>query len=296
MSELSYPYVSPNDDTLRFIKDDIIFYIRKDIEFSFPFERHDGYEIYLFLEGDAQIFVEQNCYSLSRGDLYMIFPEEYHRIQALSTTTYDRAVIHLSSSYINRLSSSQTNLNTAFFIKEGASFNIAHLSETDIKEFMHAVNRIKHYNGSDEFGSDLLKDAYCTTFLLRLYHRFQDEKSAQRNLTPPLVEQAIEYIQTHLSENITIDELSHALYHDRSYISRLFKDFTGITLQQYIIIKKVTLAKQLLSKGYSLTDVCFQSGFHNYANFIRTFSKNTGISPAKYQKSNIENVQEPSKL
>lgn len=287
MSEQASPYFSPNDITLSMIKDDIIFYIRKDREFSFPFERHDGFEIYLFLEGDAQIYIEQGCYRLSRGDLYMIFPDSYHRIHAVSTHTYDRAVVHFSSDYINRLSSDQTRLDSAFFFKEGASCNVAHLSAAEIPSVLYAINQMKSYSESQEFGSDLLLNSCCCEFLLHLYSRFKNQMPAQSNLAPPLVEQAIEYIQTHLSENITIDELSHALYHDRSYISRLFKDFTGITLQQYIISKKITLAKQLLSKGLSLTEVCFQSGFHNYANFIRTFSKNTGISPAKFQRQSI---------
>lgn len=58
---------------------------------------------------------------------------------------------------------------------------------------------------------------------------------------------------------------------------------TGITLQQFIIAKKVTLSCKLLREGYAPCDVCYMTGFNNYSNYSRTFSKQMGKSPKKYQ-------------
>lgn len=70
-----------------------IYYRHKDIHTSpFPhYHKHDAYEIFLLLNGDACYYIEQSCYHISRGSMLVIQPGEYHRITLItlmSTTGY----------------------------------------------------------------------------------------------------------------------------------------------------------------------------------------------------------------
>ena len=67
-------------------------------------------------------------------------------------------------------------------------------------------------------------------------------------------------------------------------MSHLFKRETGSTIFQYILVKRIAMAREFLSMGTSVAETCVQSGFGDYANFIRTFKKITGYSPGHFKK------------
>ncbi|MNM90644.1 Bifunctional transcriptional activator/DNA repair enzyme AdaA [compost metagenome] len=123
---------------------------------------------------------------------------------------------------------------------------------------------------------------------------FQNE-SAERphNIMPKLLSEITRLIETHITDTVTLRLLSEKLFLNGTYISRKFKDYTGLTLQQYLVDKRIALAKQYLTEGKSVTDTCYLSGFKNYSNFIRSFTKQTGISPGKFKHSLLSNKWPP---
>ncbi|MEG2350978.1 MAG: AraC family transcriptional regulator, partial [Hungatella sp.] len=94
------------------------------------------------------------------------------------------------------------------------------------------------------------------------------------------------YIDQHLSEALSLESISTACSLDKYYLSHLFKKETESTIFQYILVKRIAQAKELLSLGSSVTEACQQSGFNDYANFIRSFKKVTGYSPGHFKKLN----------
>ena len=103
---------------------------------------------------------------------------------------------------------------------------------------------------------------------------------------PGLVMETFNYIENHLTEEITLKCLEENLHYNGTYISRRFKRITGISLQNFIIAKKVMLSCKLLREGVSPCNACEMTGFNSYSNFSRTFSKQVGMSPKKYQMEN----------
>ncbi|MNC57806.1 Multiple antibiotic resistance protein MarA [compost metagenome] len=92
------------------------------------------------------------------------------------------------------------------------------------------------------------------------------------------------YIDNHLHLALSLEGIAEELSVDKYYLSHLFKQQTGGTLYRYVLLKKITLAKQLLTAGNSVSDTCYLSGFNDYANFIRTFKNFTGHTPGQYGK------------
>ncbi|MDF2611974.1 MAG: rhaS 9 [Lachnospiraceae bacterium] len=83
----------------------------------------------------------------------------------------------------------------------------------------------------------------------------------------------LDYINEHLAEEISIDQLSAQFYLSRYYLMHFFKEETGYTIGNYITEKRLLLAKNLVQNGSSITDACYQSGFKNYSTFSRAFKK-----------------------
>lgn len=94
----------------------------------------------------------------------------------------------------------------------------------------------------------------------------------------------ISYINEHISEKITLDELSQKFFVNKYYLSHRFKALFGITLGDYITQKRLSLAKSYLRKGTSVTLAGERAGFNSCNHFIRTFTKTVGVSPKQYSK------------
>ena len=67
-----------------------------------------------------------------------------------------------------------------------------------------------------------------------------------------------------------------------AYLCKLFRNATGTTLHKYVTAKRITLAKNLLTDGMSVSATCAACGFNDYSNFIKIFTKSVGVPPKKY--------------
>lgn len=94
-----------------------------------------------------------------------------------------------------------------------------------------------------------------------------------------------EYINQHMDEEISRQDVAKLFFLNEDYLSRLFKKEEGISLTQYITNKKIARAKELLElPDVSVTTVAEKIGISNFAYFSRVFKKETGMTPSEYRK------------
>ena len=99
-----------------------------------------------------------------------------------------------------------------------------------------------------------------------------------------LVSAVSNYIQHHLSEPITTEQIAASLYISRTHLSARFHKETGITLSDYILKEKTEEAKRLLRyTDKSLAAISAYLGFSSQSHFSRTFRKYAGITPGEYR-------------
>ena len=97
----------------------------------------------------------------------------------------------------------------------------------------------------------------------------------------------MDYINNHLTEEITVDTIAEACYISRYHLMHVFKGETGYTLFDYITEKRLTLARDLLRAGMPVTEACFASGFKNYSTFFRAYKKHYHVSPSEAVKERV---------
>lgn len=248
------------------------------------FHNHDGYELFLLLHGSINYYMEGEGLCLERGNLICIRPYDFHGRGMAINDAYDRIVINVRKTVLDNMSSEKTDLSTCFYRMPAGKINMLHLNEQEIMQYTLLAHNLIRGIQSNEYGNDILVDTYIKQILIMINQNARNHKNyGSQNIMPTLVADTITYIEQHLLEDITLDILSDQLHYNGTYISRSFKNITGISLQQYIIGKRITLAKKYLSEGYTPYDTCYMSGFNDYSNFSRTFTKQVGLSPKKFQ-------------
>lgn len=96
-----------------------------------------------------------------------------------------------------------------------------------------------------------------------------------------------DYVDQHYSEDISRNSLTDIFYLDPDYASKLFKKETGISFKNYIISKRIEVAKNLLSTtDLPINTVADNVGYGNYSYFTRLFKKVTGMTPIEYRNTN----------
>ena len=98
------------------------------------------------------------------------------------------------------------------------------------------------------------------------------------------LQEIMEVIHQNLTHIKTLQDMTELTHFSASYIHQLFKKHLNLTPHKYLTMKKMALAKELLTNGASISEACFRSGFDDYANFITSFKKHFGVTPKKHKK------------
>lgn len=93
------------------------------------------------------------------------------------------------------------------------------------------------------------------------------------------------YIAENLNEKLTVQKLAEKTHMSTSHFSRVFKQQTGFSPYDYVLITRLNKAKYLLQKtDTTVAAIAYETGFNSESNFICFFTENEGISPGKFRK------------
>ena len=246
---------------------------------------HDCYEIYYSISGGKQILISNKFYDINPGDLFVINEFESHYISKLDKIVHERIVISIHPKFLKSISTKNTKLDYCFTNRDKNFNHKISLDKEGQSRFLYFINKILTAEG---FGSDIIE---YSTFLelmtnLNRQYIFNNNPDIHHHNYKynEQVEEIISYINSNITNDITIEYLANHFYLSKSYICRIFKAATGTTINKYISARRITIAKSLLSDGFIVNDVCEKCGFNDYSNFLKAFKKAVGISPKKYSQ------------
>nr|MDE6004751.1 AraC family transcriptional regulator [Oscillospiraceae bacterium] len=99
-----------------------------------------------------------------------------------------------------------------------------------------------------------------------------------------------DYINENLNCNLSIKTLAKLVGLNPSYLSRLFKQETGGSIKQFVVLARIRQAEELLKDtDFSYYDISVRLGFSSQSAFIAVFKKITGVTPKKYRMKNSTN-------
>ncbi len=136
-----------------------------------------------------------------------------------------------------------------------------------------------HAEYKSEAPCKALIDHYVKSIML-LIGRFCFEKQTESDI----ISRVMLYMQDHLTESISVQQLADMVYVSKSYLSRAFKFKTGLTLMEYLCSLRMEAAKTLLAASDMNTEeIACQTGYHSAKFFYRAFRAYTGMSTREYR-------------
>lgn len=256
--------------------------------FSIHFHLHQGCEIFFLIRGDVNYFVDKAVYPLQLGDLIITNEHEIHKPALMTDSLYERVTIEFNPALIALFQTEQLQLLQCFYNRPIGEHNKITLNEqekTRLTELFAKYNDcIKHPCPE----SPVLKLGCLLEILVsiqRSFNRNQENQDRDRGMDlPPKLAPILAYLDQHLVEDLSLERLEGLFYISKYHLSRLFKKHTGSTIHEYIVYKRIALAKTLLREGRSVTEASMDAGFNDYSGFLRMFKKKVGVLPKHYAK------------
>lgn len=126
------------------------------------------------------------------------------------------------------------------------------------------------------------KQEKCASIFSYLYYQIVEAVKDRENSHIKLAKQ---YMLSHLSEDVRLEEIANEVHLAPNYLCSVFKKDTGKTIMQYLAEQRIDLAKRLIltqsEELYKISELC---GFSDYNHFSHTFKKISGVSPMFYRK------------
>ena len=233
---------------------------------------HEFFKILFLLGGSGYYFVDGHRYRLCPGDVVLLPAGMVHRPALNPEEGYERVILYLSRSYLEGLSTA--------FLQPVDIFSQGPILRPRNNRLTRQLSRLERAISEEGFGKDLLCQAELVKLLV-LLGRCPENALSPEPLMPrnPRVRQLLAFLDDHFTEELSIDDLARQFFVSKYHMMRLFREETGVTIHQYILHKRLMLARSYLASGMNATQSCYRSGFGSYSAFTRACARLLGRSP-----------------
>ncbi|MGG0737586.1 AraC family transcriptional regulator [Niallia taxi] len=259
-------------------------------DFQGYYHWHQGCELLFVYRGKGRVIVNQQTYEIKRGMLFFFQPFQLHKIHVdvSPEAPYEQSILHFDTVMLG-----ESNLNPfpglnsllkqlQYGVNELQAFDLE-----DVYSYLYEVYEIfnkslQAKNWEEDVQLFLMQLLSC----IRLKNYNTDTNVTSNLPLRPLLysERIMNWIEAHYMESFNLDQLSDELHLSKSYISRSFKRETGSSITEYLTIRRIKEACQLLEMTHKSIEFIGESvGIKNASYFIQLFKKVVGITPHQYR-------------
>ncbi len=245
-----------------------------------PLHWHKEYEIIKVQSGSLTVYLNNVKYELTEGDCLFVeggcLKRGYPNNCVYDCLVFDVSVLN------DRIGNYSKNLFSDLNGPDTQYINLISRSDTEILATVDKLLEITE-SGGTLYEIKTIGLLYLLFYdLYRLKYIF-NSKNAAVDKSMQTVISLIEWIDEHISEHITLCEISKAVKLSEKYICRIFKEYTSKTIIDYLNERRIEKAcAEMISK--SITEAAFNSGFNDLSYFCKTFKRYKNTTPSKYKK------------
>ncbi|MGX8832791.1 AraC family transcriptional regulator [Amedibacillus sp. YH-ame6] len=249
------------------------YYQVRNANYTFPGEKHEFWELTFIDNGELETTVDDETYKLDEMDLILYAPGQYH-----TQKTGDSK----SCSYLTLLF--EMDVPEPFLLT-----NRVYHAHRDIHAALN--NFIKISSNEMLYDSELML-CYLKEMIIKIlqYDFLTSSPIAstpmQQRFESELLNEIIIYINEHVYEQLTIEEICMKFLISRSSLQTLFKNNLSVAPKQYISDLKLSKSKLLIKESiYTISEISSMLGFTSIHYFSRKFKQQYGITPTDYAKT-----------
>ncbi|WMJ87509.1 AraC family transcriptional regulator [Anaerocolumna sp. MB42-C2] len=239
---------------------------------------HNYYELYYFINGDVDYLVEGRQYHLSPHSILLLTPNVFHGVRVNSTNPYLRFALHF---FPDILSMERRHLLLSAYpaMEKHSEKQIYYQNPEHYRIYSFFESLIECSKLEPELQKNLLP-IYMEALLSQvtvMSHSIQTDSNT--GSSPNTISKIIAYLNQHLTDSITLDQISEDFYISKHHLNKVFRKATGTTVGDYLLHKRIIYAQQLLINGHTASEAANESGFGDYSSFYRAYTKIIGHSP-----------------
>lgn len=261
--------------------------IIRNFEFNMPSKHtHDEYEIYFLITGERSYFIENQIYHVGPGSLVFIDRNTIHMTSQFGDSYHERIVIEMKGKLLSSLLACTGELSLSDFFSKNQG--VIELTPEDQKYVLTLLDGIAREINVHDPGYKLMameKLIRLLFFSLRYVNAKVPVPPLSTTATHQKVSEVASYISANCAQARSLEDIARHFYISKSYLSRIFKEYTGYTVNEYINVNRIQLARRMLAEsGKNISEIAEALGYDSITYFEKVFRKHTETSPLKYRK------------
>lgn len=261
------------------LEDFRLFHLKDAKGAEMDFHYHEFCKLVLLVSGQGEYMVEDRNYAMQAGDILFIGSGQVHRPEFAAGVEYERYIFYISPEFLQGHSSEECNLLQLF---DGIHGHVLRLEEKRSGKMFGLAELLEEELKKDAFGKNIMANSLLMQLLVRL-GRYRDKGQQMLKEHPEVTDERIasmlRFMEKHLAEDISLDDLAEHVYMSRYHMMHLFKKETGQTVYEYLTNRRLNFARDLIRQGVPATESCFLAGFGSYSSFTRAYGKRFGTTP-----------------
>ena len=256
-----------------------LFHLNSSGQLHVDFHYHEFCKVLMLCSGSGGYTVEGKRYSLQAGDVVLLGSRCVHRPEFSPDSPYERIIIYIDPTFLQEHSATDCDL-TELFSGEGG--HVLRCSESRRQKMFSMARELETELDGEEFGKGLVSRGQLLRLLVEIGRNLRGGGDALAKPVAPNDERIrglLEYIDGHLSEELSVEDLAEQVFLSKYHLMRKFKSEVGLSLHEYIAQRRLILARDLIARGETVTDACFQVGYRSYSSFFRAYVKLFGMTP-----------------
>ncbi len=256
---------------------------KDDISVKFHYDR--DFAIMYLKKGRGILRAEGNPYAVSDGDVIIMSPYEIHRYELTDGVYQQRIVLYVNPSVLSGFGADIDEFFSCFNCRMRGIKNVIPSETAKQYKLDVLLEEMLELAKSNQKKSDAL----CLCKIVEVLSAACDayEEKTEVHTVVPLQNQTvisiIEYVNANLSSDMSIEKIADEFYLSKSRIEHLFKEKAGVSLWDYIILRRLVKCNEYIKNGETVKEAAYKSGFNNYSNFYRLYKKHIKMTPSEYK-------------
>ena len=252
---------------------------------------HETYELYVLLEGERYYFIDQETYLVKAGDVVLIRPNQIHRTSTAGEPAHDRILLQIEEACLLPLLEECRIHTLGELFRSGAS--VIRVCAEDQKLVKRLLEEMEgELSVRREYGEMILR--LLLIQLLILLSRCQQKEEWYQEPEPvrtwkhKKVHEVARYLMKNPETPESLPQLAARFCISKSYLSRIFREVTSFTVNEYKNISRIKKSQELLlCTDCSVTEIAGILGYDTVTYYERVFKRYTGTTPLKFRKNAV---------